>query len=302
VPNGTAHRSSSHSGNTVKKIELVYPWKLQLDSLRPAPVLSVSVKLTGRVAIVTGAASGIGRASAIAFAREGARVSVLDRNQRGAEETVASIRSQGGEAHLACVDVTNETDIRQAVEDSAQRWGRIDILFNNAGILLVKSIEEMSEEEWDRVMAVNVKSCFLASKHVIPHMRRTGKGAILNTGSIGSFTGQVGTPVYSASKGAIALLTKSLALDLGRDGIRVNCICPGITDTAMLREHLGHGEAGESRIRARLARVPLGKILTPDDVARAAVYLVSDESEGITGILHVVDGGLIAASEFNVPV
>lgn len=260
------------------------------------------MKLKDRVAIVTGAASGIGRASAIAFAREGARVAVLDRNQHGGEDTVDTIRSDGRDAFFACVDVTKEAEIARSVKETAQRWGRIDILFNNAGILLVKPIEQMTEEEWDRVMAVNVKSAFLATKHVVPHMKRIGKGAILNTGSIGSFTGQVGTPVYSASKGAIALLTKSLALDLGRDGIRVNCLCPGMTDTAMLREHLGHGEVGEAAIRARLARVPTGKILSPDDVARAAVYLVSDESEGITGILHVVDGGLIAASEFNAPV
>lgn len=253
------------------------------------------------MAIVTGAASGIGRASAIAFAREGARVAVVDRDERGSE-TSRAIESEGGEAFFACADVTRETDVAGMIEGTARRWGRIDILFNNAGILLVKPIEQMTEEEWDRVMAVNVKSAFLTTKHIVPHMKRIGKGAILNTGSIGSFTGQVGTPVYSASKGAIALFTKSLALDLGRDGIRVNCLCPGITDTAMLREHMGHGEVGEARIRARLARVPLGRILRPEDVARAAVYLVSDESEGITGILHVIDGGLIAASEFNVPV
>ncbi len=259
------------------------------------------MKLKDRVAIVTGAASGIGRASAIAFAREGARVVVVDRNEAGGEDTVRQARSEGHDAVFACVDVTSEAGIARMVEETARRWGRIDILFNNAGILLVKTIEETSADEWDRVMAVNLKSAFLASKHVVAHMRRIGKGAILNTGSIGSFTGQVGTPAYSASKGALALLTKSLALDLGRDGIRVNCICPGITDTPMLREHLGRGEEGEARIRARLSRVPLGKILSPDDVARAAVYLVSDESEGITGILHVVDGGLIAASEFNVP-
>jgi NAD(P)-dependent dehydrogenase (short-subunit alcohol dehydrogenase family) len=149
------------------------------------------------------------------------------------------------------------------------------------------------------VMSINVKAAFFAIKHAVPHMRRGGGGAILNTGSIASFTGQVGTPVYSASKGAIALLTKSLALDLGRDRIRVNCICPGITDTPMLREHLGHGSEGELRIRARLARVPLGEILSPEDVARAALYLVSDDSAGITGVLHLVDGGLLAAAEFN---
>jgi NAD(P)-dependent dehydrogenase (short-subunit alcohol dehydrogenase family) len=259
------------------------------------------VKLEGKVAIVTGAASGIGRASAIEFAREGARVTAVDIDEHG-RETVNQILAEGREAFFARADVTRDAEIARMVDDTIGRWGKIDILFNNAGMLLVKTIEQMTEDEWDRVMAVNVKSVFLATRHVVPHMRRNGKGAILNTGSIGSFTGQVGTPVYSASKGAIALLTKSLALDLGRDGIRVNCLCPGITDTPMLREHLGQGEEGDARIRARLSRVPLGKILSPGDVARAAVYLVSDDSDGITGILHVVDGGLIAASEFNVPV
>jgi NAD(P)-dependent dehydrogenase (short-subunit alcohol dehydrogenase family) len=249
---------------------------------------------------VTGAGSGIGRASAIAFAREGACVAVADINEKTGSETTAVIRSDGNQAFFARVDVTRENEIAEMVAATAQRWDRIDILFNNAGVVLVRPIELMSGEEWDRVMAINVKAAFLAIKHVIPHMRRTGKGAILNTGSIASLSGQAGTPVYSASKGAIALLTKSLALDLGRDHIRVNCICPGITDTPMLREHLGHGSEGEARIRARLSRVPTGQILSPEDVARAAVYLVSDESEGITGILHVVDGGLTAASEFNV--
>jgi NAD(P)-dependent dehydrogenase (short-subunit alcohol dehydrogenase family) len=259
------------------------------------------VKLKDRVAIVTGAASGIGRAAAIAFAREGARVAVVDRNENEGNATTRAIHAEKHDAVYARVDVAREADVAQMVEETAALWGRIDILFNNAGVLLVKPIEEMSEEEWDRVMAVNVKATFFTTKHVVPYMRRTGKGAILNTGSIASFTGQVGTPVYSASKGAIALLTKSLALDLGRDHIRVNCICPGITDTPMLREHLGHGDEGEARIRARLARVPTGRILSPEDVARAAVYLVSDDSEGVTGILHVIDGGLIAASEYNVP-
>jgi 3-oxoacyl-[acyl-carrier protein] reductase len=259
------------------------------------------VKLKDRVAIVTGAASGIGRASAIAFAREGARVVVADRNEKEGNATASAIKSEGNEACFAPVDVGREDEIARIVGETAARWGRIDILFNNAGVLLVKPIEQMLEEEWDRVMAINVKAAFFAIKHVIPHMRKVGKGAILNTGSIGSFTGQLGTPVYSASKGAIALLTKSLALDLGRDHIRVNCICPGITDTPMLREHLGHGSEGEARIRTRLARVPTGQILSPEDVARAALYLVSDDSEGITGVLHVIDGGLIAASEFNVP-
>ena len=259
------------------------------------------MKLTGKVAIVTGAASGIGRASAIAFGREGAKVVVADLSRSGAEETARWICSDGSEAFPIEVDVSSEADVHRMVEDTAARWGRIDILFNNAAVLLVKPVEQMSETEWDRVMAVNVKGSFLAVKHVVPHMRRGGGGAILNTGSIASLAGQVGTPAYSASKGAIALLTKSLALDLGRDRIRVNCICPGITDTPMLREHLGHGAEGEARIKARLSRVPLGEILRPEDVARAVLYLLSDDSAGVTGVLHVVDAGLMAAAEFDEP-
>jgi len=258
-------------------------------------------KLSGRVAIVTGAASGIGRASAMVFAAEGARVLAADIDEPGGRETVARILERGHEAVFARVDVSSETEIKQMAENTVANWGRIDILFNNAGVVLVKPLEETTEEEWDRLMSINVKAAFLAIKHVVPHMRRSGGGAILNTGSIASFTGQLGTPVYSASKGAIALLTQSLALDYGRDRIRVNCLCPGITDTPMLREHLGHGAEGEARIRGRLSRVPLGQILQPEDVARAALYLVSDDSAGITGVMHVVDGGLLAAAEYNVP-
>lgn len=259
------------------------------------------MKLRDKVAIVTGAASGIGRGCAVAFAQQGAKVVVADIDSQHGEETVSQINALAGQAIFAEVDVAEESAIKQLVDGTIARWGKIDILFNNAGVVLVKPLEEMTEAEWDRVMAINVKSAFLAIKHVVPHMRLNGGGAILNTGSVGSFTGQLQTPVYSASKGAIALLTRSLALDYGRDRIRVNCICPGITDTPMLREHMGHGAEGEARIRARLSRVPTGEILTPADIARAAVYLVSDDSAGITGILHVVDGGMLAAAEYDIP-
>jgi len=259
------------------------------------------LRLKDKVAIVTGAASGIGRASALAFAREGASVMLADRSKEEGEKAAAEINSLGLDAGFMQTDVANEADIQRLVAETVTRWGGIDILFNNAGVLLVKSVDEMTEAEWDRVMNVNVKAAFFGVKHVAPHMRRRGGGAILNTGSIASLSGQVGTPAYTASKGAIALLTKSLALDLGRDKIRVNCICPGITDTAMLREHLGQGAEGDARIHTRLARVPLGQALIPDDVARAALYLVSDDSAGITGILHVVDAGLTAAAEFDMP-
>jgi NAD(P)-dependent dehydrogenase (short-subunit alcohol dehydrogenase family) len=259
------------------------------------------VKLDGKVAIVTGGASGIGRASAIAFAREGAKVVIADVDQHRGKETAEAIQADGGEALFYRADVSREAEVERMVADTVTRWGRIDILFNNAGVVLVKPLEETTEAEWDRVMSINLKAAFLAIKHVVPHLRRMGGGAILNTGSIGSMVGQLKTPVYIASKGAIALLTKTLALDYGRDNIRVNCLCPGITDTPMLREHIGDGPKGEANIRARISRVPLGNILRPEDLARAALYLVSDDSAGITGITHIVDGGLLAAAEYDIP-
>jgi NAD(P)-dependent dehydrogenase (short-subunit alcohol dehydrogenase family) len=259
------------------------------------------MKLLGKVAIVTGAASGIGRATAVAFAREGAKVVAVDVDERRGQETLEIIRAGGGEAVFDPADVSSEAEIDRVIGNTITRWGRIDILFNNAGVVLVKPLEETSEAEWDRVMSINLKAPFLAIKHVVPHMRRGGGGVILNTGSIGSMVGQLRTPAYIASKGAIALLTKSLALDYGRDRIRVNCLCPGITDTPMLREHLGSTPEGEARIRGRLSRVPLGNILKPEDLARAALYLVSSDSEGVTGITHIVDGGLLAAAEYDVP-
>ena len=258
------------------------------------------MKLRTKIAIVTGAASGIGRASAIAFAREGAKVVVVDVDQNRGEETCKKIHGEGGEAFFDRTDVSSEADVSRMVGDTVARWGRIDILFNNAGVVLVKPLEETTEAEWDRVLSINLKAVFLAIKHVVPHMRRGGGGAILNTGSIASTVGQLNTPAYVASKGAIALMTKSLALDYGRDQIRVNCLCPGITDTPMLREHLGSGPEGEANIRRRLSRVPLGMILKAEDLAQAALYLVSDDSVGITGITHIVDGGLLAAAEYEI--
>src|SRR5690348_3436543 len=235
------------------------------------------------------------------FASEGARVMVVDVDSERGNKTVAEIRQQGGDAVFQYANISSEAEVKEFIDRAAECWNRIDILFNNAGIVLVKALEETTETEWDRLMGINLKAVFFAVKHAVPHMRRNGGGAILNTGSIGSMTGQLGTPAYIASKGAVALLTKSLALDYGRDNIRVNCLCPGITDTPMLREHMGHGAAGEANIRKRLARVPLGTILAPEDIARAALYLVSDDSLGVTGITHIVDGGLLAAAEYNRP-
>jgi len=257
------------------------------------------MKLEGKVAVVTGAARGIGRASAVLFAKEGAKVTVADIRAELGQETVRLIQSAAGESHFVPTDVASEDQVKRMVEQTISRWGRIDILFNNAGITLVKFLEETSESEWDHLMSVNLKSIFFGVKYSAEYMRQQGGGVILNTGSVSSFVGQLRTPAYVASKGAVMLLTKSLAVDYGADNIRVNCICPGITDTPMLREHIESAGDPAAVIRERTSRVPVGRFLTPEDIARAALYLVSDDSEGVTGIAHVVDGGYLSAAEYS---
>lgn len=185
------------------------------------------------------------------------------------------------------------------VDDTISRWGRIDILFNNARISLVKRLDETSDAEWDRLFSVNLKSILFAVRHVIPQMRRQGGGAILNMGSMSSFVGQLRTPVYVATKGAILMLTKSIAVGYSIDNIRVNCVCPGITDTPGFRSHIEAGGDPAVLRRERLARVPIGRFLTPEDIARTALYLVCVDSEGVTGIAHVVDGGILAVAEYS---
>jgi NAD(P)-dependent dehydrogenase (short-subunit alcohol dehydrogenase family) len=259
----------------------------------------MAMKLEDKVAIVTGAAQGIGHASAVLFAKEGARVTVADKCRSLGRETARLIERSGGEAQFVETDVADESQVKAMVEATVSRWGKLDILFNNAGVVLVKFLEDTTAEEWDRLMGVNVRSIFLAVKYAVPYMRKQGGGAILSTASISSFVGQFKTPAYVASKGAVMLLTKSLALDYGADHIRVNCICPGITDTPTLREHIQATGNPEVVIRERTARVPAGRILAPEDIARAALYLVSDDSDGVTGIAHVVDGGLLAAAEYD---
>lgn len=257
------------------------------------------MKLQGKVAIVTGSGRGIGRASAMLFAREGAKVTVAEVNEEWGQETLSLIKKAGGEASFLQTDVKKEADVKRMVEETAARWGRVDILFNNAGYSLVKLVEDTTEAEWDDILAVNLKSVFFGVKHVVPIMRRQGGGVILSTASISGLVGQMLTPAYVAAKGALVLLTKSLAMDYGADHIRVNCLCPGITDTPAFRKHIDSAADPEAMIRERQGRVPLGRFLSPEDVARAALYLVSDDSEGVTGIAHLIDGGMLAGCEYS---
>jgi len=257
--------------------------------------LSGSRALNSRVAIITGGASGIGRATALLFAREGAAVAIIDLADTGG--TVArEIVSAGGRAFFEKADVTRDTDCRRVVERTEREFGTIHVLFNNAGIIRRASVIELSEEDWDRVIAVNVKSMFLMAKRVIPVMLRAGGGSIINMASGWGLTGGPRAAAYCASKGAVVLLTKAMAVDHGRQNIRVNCLCPGDTDTAMLRSEAQQLGAPENSFLAEAARRPMGRVGRPEEIARAALYLAGEASSFVTGTAMVVDGGGLAGS------
>ena len=254
--------------------------------------------LSGKVAIVTGGAQGIGRGIALALGGAGAAVTVADLNDEAGAATATTLRAQGAQSLYVHADVTQEADVRALVDAAVARFGRLDIVVNNAGVVAVQTVEASSVDDWDRVMAVNVRSIFLTTKYALPHLRAAGGGAILNVASVSSMVAQQGTPAYCASKGAALMLTKALALDYARARIRVNCLCPGITDTPMLRYHARHAADPDAHLRQRLERVPTGEMLYPEDIGRAAVFLCSDDATGITGTSLVVDGGYIACAEF----
>jgi NAD(P)-dependent dehydrogenase (short-subunit alcohol dehydrogenase family) len=251
--------------------------------------------LTGKVALITGAASGIGRAAALLFAREGAAVAIADVNQSGQAVAEEMVRC-GGRAIFEHADVARAADCQRVVQRTMRELGTIDILFNNAGIMRRASVVELSEADWDLVMAVNVKSIFLMSREVIPIMVKAGGGSIVNTASGWGLAGGPRAAVYCASKGAVVLLTKAMAVDHGPQQIRVNCICPGDIDTGMLRNEAQQLGEREESFLAQSARRPLGRIGKPEEIARAALYLASDASSFVTGTALVVDGGGLAGS------
>jgi NAD(P)-dependent dehydrogenase (short-subunit alcohol dehydrogenase family) len=252
--------------------------------------------LIGKIALITGAASGIGRAAALLFAREGAAVAIADVNHQGGKAVADEIIQNGGHAFVEPTDVTQAADCQRVVERTIRKFGGIHILFNNAGIIRRASVPELSEEDWDRVIAVNVKSIFLMSRQVIPIMAKAGGGSIINTASGWGLAGGPRAAAYCASKGAVVLLTKAMAIDHGPQKIRVNCICPGDTDTGMLRSEAQQLGEQENRFLAESARRPLGRIGKPEEIAQAALYLASDASSFVTGTALVVDGGGLAGS------
>jgi NAD(P)-dependent dehydrogenase (short-subunit alcohol dehydrogenase family) len=254
------------------------------------------MRLQGKTAVITGGGGGIGRATALLFAREGAAVSVVDMNRECGQEVAREISDLGGRAIFECADVTLAADCRRVVERTAQEFGGVDVLFNNAGIIRRASVIEISEEDWDAVMAVNVKSIFFMCREVIPIMAQANRGSIINMASGWGLTGGARAAAYCASKGAVVLMTKAMAIDHGRQNIRVNCLCPGDTDTAMLRSEARQLGEAEDRFLSESARRPLGRMGKPEEIAQAALYLASDASSFVTGAAVVVDGGGLASS------
>jgi NAD(P)-dependent dehydrogenase (short-subunit alcohol dehydrogenase family) len=252
-------------------------------------------RLSGKVALITGGGTGIGEAIALAFAREGARVAVAGRRLEKLREVISKIQKQGGAGLAMGCDVTRAPDVERAVKGTVERFGRLNVLVNNAGTLHVSTVEGISEEEWDRVMTVNVKGPFLMSRAVLPEFRRCGGGAIVNIGSVLGLFAVKDRAAYSASKGAVTMLTKSMALDHAHEKIRVNCICPSVVETDLVKGVFNETERGQEMLKARLATIPLGRLGRPEDVAEMAVFLASEESSWLTGAAIPLDGGVTAS-------
>jgi NAD(P)-dependent dehydrogenase (short-subunit alcohol dehydrogenase family) len=249
------------------------------------------MRLENKVAIITGSASGIGQMAAETFAREGARVVVTDIAAPAGEETVRRICSSGGQAIFVQADVAREGEVKDLIDAAIETFGQIDILYNNAGIMPDDdgSVVTLAETTWDRILDVNLKSTFLCSRHALPHMVRQQRGSIINIASFVAFMGcSVPQDAYTASKGGLLSLTKSLAIQYGRYGIRCNAICPGPIETPLLRTLWVSTEARD----LRLNRIPLGRFGTPEDIVYLALYLASDESAWTTGAWLTVDGGI----------
>jgi NAD(P)-dependent dehydrogenase (short-subunit alcohol dehydrogenase family) len=253
------------------------------------------MRLEGKVCFVTGGASGMGRVAAAMFSREGARVAVADVNAEACEAAAAEARAAacgGGDAFAIRCDVTREQEVRDAIAATVARYGQLDVLYNNAGIMMAEdhSVVDTEEWVWDRTLAVNLKGIYLCCRHGIPELIRAGGGSIIN---IASFVALVGCSVpqdaYTATKGAVIALTKSLAVQFGPQGVRSNAICPGPIETPLLTEWLLKDP--EAR-RVRLARNPTGRFGRPEDIVNAGVYLASDESKWTNGAVLVIDGGI----------
>jgi NAD(P)-dependent dehydrogenase (short-subunit alcohol dehydrogenase family) len=257
----------------------------------------MDLDFTGKVALITGAGNGIGRATTVAFAKSGAKVIVVDRDSAAGEATAGIVRQQGGQAHFVAADVTKSAEVRAYVKAALDTYGAIDCFFNNAGIEgKLAHTAEHDEDAFDQVIAVNVKGVFLGLRHVLPVMLQQQRGAIVNTASVAGLVATPGMPAYVASKHAVIGLTKTAAGEVARQGIRVNAVCPGPVDTRMihsLEAQLNPADPGSVGRRYQSA-IPIGRYVTPDEIANTVLFLCSDLASAITGAQYVVDGARTA--------
>ena len=248
------------------------------------------MRLEGKVAIITGGGSGIGRATAELFAREGANVVVADYKAEIGRETVRAIKDAGGEALFVEVDVSDSAQVQRLVQSALDAYGGINILFNNAGVLLFGTVQDTEEEAWNRLMSINLTGVFLCTKAVLPHMIEGGGGSIINlTSSTGAHDAAANAVAYVTSKGGVALFTRAAAIDHAQDNVRINAIAPGPTDTPMLRDNLS-----VEQLEAFATTFPMNRLGRPEELANAALFLASDESSFVTGAILAVDGGQTA--------
>jgi len=251
----------------------------------------VSSRLEGTIAIVTGAGSGIGRACALAFAREGAKVALVGRRKNRLEEVAREI---GSSALVMAADVSQKKDDARVVEQTVSHFGGLNVLLNNAGVLHIGTAEGITEAQWDETFNVNVRGLWLLSIAALPYMRKAGGGSIVNMASVLGINGARQRAAYASSKGAVVLLTKCMAIDHAPDHIRVNAICPGFVETEFTAKVFSEAPDPDAVRRERIAVHPIGRLGEPEDIAGLAVYLASDESSWVTGAVFPVDGGYLA--------
>ncbi len=249
------------------------------------------MSLEGKVALVTGAAKGIGKGCAQVLSKHGARIAVVDIDAVTGPQSAEEIEASGGRAAFLRADVSKAHDVQEMFTRLIELFGRLDVLINNAGYHISKNVEDTSEQEWDYILNTNLKSVFLCSKYAIPHLRET-RGAIINMSSMVGLVGQRNAGAYSATKGGIIAMTRGMALDFAKDGIRVNCICPGWVETPLVEDWFGQQTDPQAAKTYIYGRHPLGRIATPEEVGEAAVFLCSEQSSFVTGVALPLDGGV----------